>query len=390
MFNICVVGMGYVGCANALLLSQNSRVVIVDISQDKVEDFNRKILPVHDSLGEEFLKNESLDIRASSNLGDSIKGADYVILALPTDYDEKSKTFITSALDEVAEFVLSENDNALVIIKSTIPIGYVENLREKMNTKRIVFSPEFLREGHALEDNLYPSRIIVGDDTEKAKRFSELLRQNSRDKKVKIHIMSPQAAECVKLFSNAYLAMRVAYFNELDSFCMLKDINVKEVVEGVSDDLRIGQYYNNPSFGYGGYCLPKDTKHLLENFLDIPQELISAIVNSNVTRKNLLAQEILRSNPSNVGIYRLAMKAGSDNYRDSAVLDIIDVLLDNKVNVFVYDPELKLQNLERVSLISDLEEFISKSDLILANRFEKNLSNCREKVFTRDIFGTDD
>jgi UDPglucose 6-dehydrogenase len=202
--------------------------------------------------------------------------------------------------------------------------------------------------------------------------------------------MSPQAAECVKLFSNAYLAMRVAYFNELDSFCMLKDINAKEVVEGVSDDLRIGQYYNNPSFGYGGYCLPKDTKHLLESFLDIPQELIAAIVNSNVTRKNLLSQEILRSNPSNVGIYRLAMKAGSDNYRDSAVLDIIDVLLDNKVNVFVYDPELKLQNLERVSLISDLEEFISKSDLILANRFEKNLSNCREKVFTRDIFGTDD
>ena len=382
--------MGYVGCANALLLSQNSRVVIVDISQDKVEDFNRKILPVRDSLGEEFLKNESLNIRASSNLGDSIKGADYVILALPTDYDEKSKTFNTSALDEVAEFVLSENDNALVIIKSTIPIGYVENLREKMNTKRVVFSPEFLREGHALEDNLYPSRIIVGDDTEKAKRFSELLRQNSRNKKVNIHIMSPQAAECVKLFSNAYLAMRVAYFNELDSFCMLKDINAKEVVEGVSDDLRIGQYYNNPSFGYGGYCLPKDTKHLLESFLDIPQELIAAIVNSNVTRKNLLSQEILRSNPSNVGIYRLAMKAGSDNYRDSAVLDIIDVLLDNKVNVFVYDPELKLQNLERVSLISDLEEFISKSDLILANRFEKNLSNCREKVFTRDIFGTDD
>lgn len=390
MKNICVVGMGYVGCANALLLAQNNNVVIVDICEEKVKNFNQKILPVRDPLGEEFLKNESLNITASTDLGDSSKDADYIVLALPTDYDEKTKEFNTSILDEVIEFLLKENRNAFIVIKSTIPIGYITNIRKKFSTKRIIFSPEFLREGHALKDNLYPSRIVVGDYSEEAKDFSKLLKEGSKNKDVRIHTISSTAAECVKLFSNTYLAMRVAYFNELDSFCMSKNINVKEVVEGVSGDLRIGSHYNNPSFGYGGYCLPKDTKQILENFSDIPQNLISAVVESNQTRKILLAKEILKLNPSNVGIYKLAMKSGSDNCRDSAVFDIIDVLQKNNTNIFVFDPEIKKEDLADISLITDIDEFISKSDLIIANRFDAELSNCKEKVFTRDIFGTDD
>lgn len=386
---IAVAGTGYVGLSIATLLSQKNEVVALDIIPEKVEMINNRISPIKDKEIEEYLKNEKLNLRATLDYKEAFEGAEYIVISTPTNYDDIQNYFDTSSVEDIIKKVISMNIDATMVVKSTIPVGFIKSMKEKYNIDNIMFSPEFLREGRALYDNLYPSRIIVGEKSERAEKFANLLKEAALKEDIIIKYMDSTEAEAVKLFANTYLALRVAYFNELDTYAETKGLNAKDIIEGVCLDPRIGNQYNNPSFGYGGYCLPKDTKQLLANYKDVPQNLIEAIVNANKTRKDFITDEILKTKPKTVGIYRLTMKAGSDNFRSSAIQDIIKNLRANNVNVVIYEPTLKQTEFDGFDVISDIEIFKEMSSIILANRQEDILSDVKDKVYTRDLFSRD-
>lgn len=393
---IIVYGMGYVGLSNAILLSQNNEVVGIDIVKEKVDKLNNKIAPIKDKEIENYLANKNLNFIAKMSAEEFAKIADYVIIATPTNFDEEQNHFDTSSVDSVLENLSKIESKAVVVIKSTIPIGYTNEVKEKFKNLTVLFSPEFLREGKALYDNLYPSRIIVGcnknnkKEFEKAQEFADLLKKSAIKKDVTILIMNTLEAESVKLFSNTYLAMRVAYFNEVDDYAIRNNLNTKEIIEGMCADPRIGDFYNNPSFGYGGYCFPKDTKQLKANYKGIPNSLIDSIVDSNQIRKEFIANEILdKTIPTDVvGIYRLIMKSGSDNCRSSAIYDIIKILAKER-KIIIFEPNILEISIENCEFETNLEKFKKRSDIILVNRCDEKLSDVQEKVFTRDIFGRD-
>ena len=386
---ISIIGMGYVGCGNALMLAKNSQVSIVDIDQHKVDNFNAGRLPISDAYAQKFLDQQELDISSTTDLNESITDSSFVILALPTNFDESLMKYDTQILDEVAEKVLRNNHTATIIIKSTVDIGHTEYLKQNLDTQRIIFSPEFLREGHALEDSLYPSRIIIGGKDLASQKFSELMLAAIEDTPTPILMMESSEAESVKLFANTYLAMRVAFFNELDSFCLENQINSKEVINGICLDSRIGSYYNNPSFGFGGLCLPKDSMQLLQRFQDTPGSLIQAIQDSNKERAVFLVDQIVILQPKTVGVYRLAMKSGSDNSRNASIFKIIEGLLEKNITIIIYDDSINSIQLEGATLVRDFETFTNNSDLIIANRFDDQIQPFSNKVFSRDIFSTD-
>ncbi len=387
---IAVAGTGYVGLSLATLLSQNNEVVALDVIPEKVTKINNRISPIQDEYIEKFFKEKNLNLKATLDYKEAFEGAEFVIISTPTNYDEEKNFFDTSSVEDIIEKVLSMNDkNITMVVKSTIPVGYIESIREKYVTDRIFFSPEFLREGKALYDNLYPSRIIVGNKGEKGKEFAKLLKEASLKPDVETLFMNNTEAEAVKLFANTYLALRVAYFNELDTYAEIKGLNSKDIIQGVGLDPRIGTHYNNPSFGYGGYCLPKDTKQLLANYKDVPQNLIEAIVNSNRTRKEFITDEILQRKPEVVGIYRLTMKSGSDNFRSSAIQDIIKNLKAENQTIIIYEPTLNKEEFYGCKIINNLEEFKKMSSLIMANRLSENLIDVKDKVYTRDLFARD-
>ena len=389
MMKITVVGLGYVGLSNAILLAQSHEVTAVDISQERVEMVNRRACPIHDREMIDYLSARELALKATIDLEAAVTNADFVIIATPTDYDTNKNNFNTSSVETVAETITRVSPDAVIVIKSTIPVGFVRKLRQKLKSDNIIFSPEFLREGRALYDNLYPSRIIVGEKSERGHLFAELLKGACLKKDVNILLTNPDEAEAVKLFSNSYLAMRVAFFNELDSFAMAKGMDTQQILDAVCLDPRIGEHYNNPSFGYGGYCLPKDTKQLLANYQNIPQNLIQAIVASNRTRKDFLAEKIIEQAPKIVGIYRLIMKEGSDNWRQSAVQGIIKRLKEKGLEVIIYEPAMKNTHFHNSEILHDLELFKNKADLIIANRMNDDLEGVRDKIFTRDLFTSD-
>ena len=386
---ISIVGMGYVGCGNALMLAKNNQVSIVDIDTKKVNDFNMGMLPISDTYAQNFLDQQELDISSTTELNESIKGSSFVILALPTNFDEGLMKYDTHILDAVAEQVLQKTHRATIIIRSTIDIGHTEYLKQKLNTQRIIFCPEFLREGYALEDSLHPSRIIIGGKDSASKEFSELMLEAVNDTSAPILMMEPSEAESVKLFANTYLAMRVAFFNELDSFCLDNQIDSQEVINGICLDSRIGSYYNNPSFGFGGLCLPKDSMQLLQRFKDTPGSIIHAIQDSNKERAAFLVDQIASQHPKTVGVYRLAMKSGSDNSRNASIFKIIEGLLEKKIAIIIYDDFTNSIQLEGVTLVRDFETFTNNSDLIITNRFDDQIQPFSNKVFSRDIFSTD-
>lgn len=387
---IAVAGTGYVGLSLATLLSQNNEVVALDIIPEKVEMINNRKSPIQDEYIEKYFKEKKLNLRATLDYKDAFEGAEFVIISTPTNYDDEKNFFDTSSVEDIIEKVISMNDkNITMVVKSTIPVGYIENIKYEYNIDNIFFSPEFLREGKALYDNLYPSRIIVGTKNEKGKEFAKLLKQASLKEEVPVLYMNSTEAEAVKLFANTYLALRVAYFNELDTYADVKGLSTKDIIEGVGLDPRIGTHYNNPSFGYGGYCLPKDTKQLLANYKDVPQNLIEAIVKSNKTRKEFITEEILKLKPQVVGIYRLTMKSGSDNFRSSAIQDIIKSLKAEDKNIIIYEPTLKQEEFSNCKVVNNLEEFKKESSVIMANRLEDCLKDVKEKVYTRDLFSKD-
>ncbi len=387
---IAVAGTGYVGLSLATLLSQNNEVVALDIIPEKVEMINNRKSPIQDEYIEKYFKEKKLNLRATLDYKDAFEGAEFVIISTPTNYDDEKNFFDTSSVEDIIEKVISMNDkNITMVVKSTIPVGYIENIKYEYNIDNIFFSPEFLREGKALYDNLYPSRIIVGTKNEKGKEFATLLKESALEKNVPVLYMNSTEAEAVKLFANTYLALRVAYFNELDTYAEIKGLNSKDIIEGVGLDPRIGTHYNNPSFGYGGYCLPKDTKQLLANYKDVPQNLIEAIVKSNKTRKEFITEEILKLKPQVVGIYRLTMKSGSDNFRSSAIQDIIKNLKAENQEIIIYEPTLTKQEFYGCKVINNIDEFKEKSSVIIANRLEENLIDVKEKVYTRDLFSRD-
>ena len=386
---IVIVGIGFVGLSNGILLAQHNEVVALDVITEKVEMLQNKISPIEDKEISEYLKKDNLNFRATLDKKEAYKGADFVIISTPTNYDETTNYFNTKSIEYVVTDLLSINPNVTIVIKSTIPVGYTKALNKKFNTNNIIFSPEFLREGQALHDNLYPSRIIVGEKSDRAMIFAGLLERGAIKKNVSVLFTDSTEAEAIKLFSNTYLAMRVAYFNELDSYAEKYDLSTKDIIDGVGLDQRIGVHYNNPSFGYGGYCFPKDTKQLRANFSDVPNNLIGAIVDSNETRKEFITSQILQRNPKVVGIYRLVMKSGSNNFRSSAVRGIIEKLQEQNVEVVIFEPVLQEGNFEGLIVIKDFEKFNSKSDVIVANRFDPVLENVKDKVYTRDIFNSD-
>ena len=385
--NITVVGTGYVGLSNAVLFARQHTVTSLDIDAKRVELINQRFSPIADDYIEKTLKDSELKLTATLNKEAAYKNADYIIIATPTNYDSDTNSFDTSSIESVIADILPINTTAPIIIKSTIPVGYTAQIKAKFQTEQIIFSPEFLREGKALYDNLYPSRIIVGEKSERGEAIAQLYLNATVEKNAPTLCMHSTEAEAVKLFSNTYLAMRVAYFNELDTYCAKHGLDSFDIVRGVGLDPRIGQHYNNPSFGYGGYCLPKDTKQLLANYKDVPQDLIQAIIHSNKTRKQFIVKEILKKRPNVVGIYRLTMKSGSDNFRDSAIQDIMHELKEYNIDVIVYEPTLKTKEFEGYALHSELTEFLSKSDIILANRMHTDLEKVKDKVYTRDLFG---
>lgn len=388
--NITIVGAGYVGLSLAILLSQKNDVILLDINKNKINKINNKISPIKDKEIEKYLKNKTLKLKATLNRKTALKDANFIVISTPTNYDNEKHFFDTSSVEEIIKCGVSINKNAPIIIKSTVPVGFTEKMKRKYDAPNIMFSPEFLREGKALYDNLYPSRIIVGGKGSEAKKFANLLKEGAIKKDVFVKFMNSTEAEAVKLFSNTYLALRVAFFNELDTFSEINNLKTKNIIDGVCLDTRIGNFYNNPSFGYGGYCLPKDTKQLLANFENVPQNLIEAIIKSNHTRKEHIVKMIMNKNANTVGIYKLTMKKDSDNFRTSAICEIIDILKQNGVNIIIYEPMLNLSEFDDdIKIENNFEKFMEISDVILANRMDEKIMKFKDKVYTRDLFGRD-
>lgn len=386
---VAVAGTGYVGLSIACLLAQKNEVIALDVIKEKVDMINAGKSPIRDKEIEDFLANKKLDLKATLDYKEAFEGAKFIIISTPTNYNDETKYFDTSSVEDIIEKVISMNIDTTMVIKSTIPVGYVESIKKKYGITNIMFSPEFLREGKALYDNLYPSRIIVGEKSERAIEFANLLKDGAIKENIETKYMDSTEAEAVKLFANTYLALRVSYFNELDTYAEIKGLNTKDIIEGVCLDPRIGTHYNNPSFGYGGYCLPKDTKQLLANFDDVPQNLIRAIVRSNETRKKHIADMVMEKSPKVVGIYRLTMKADSDNFRFSAIQGVISRLKEKNTKIIIYEPTLKDEEFDGCKVIKEFKKFAEKADVIIANRYEDQLFEVREKVYTRDLYSRD-